>query len=538
MRKVLLCVICWFMCLVSTLHCYAIIESAEHDVLLISSKAGDIRSADIEIAYRKDDEGKIHGPIDYTMDGEKLFILNNTDNTILQYQEGQLRDTIALNDYGVVGINIAYDHERLYVYGNDQKVYGIREDTCNVLLDLKEYGFPEAVSDFKIIKEYLYIGNPFTQPETTYRFEIMEEEIIENPEIFTGYFADENTLVTEENVGEGAGRKKKITITYIDINECESFLVDTEFYLDGVRYLGKNHEGNHIIYVIESRERKDFTSVTSETLRIVGTSGKVISIRQLNQQKKYIPRQYRMIQGEIVALNCLDDSVQACIIRNENFCSLNTYVSPLSKMNETNCIIEEIVDLPVRERNLATGTISRDDIMNTAEEYRTSFRWSCEESNIASMTNYTKPRYINGAGEYTNMPYCWGGWTKTDEFQTDMGIHGRAGNINCTTTGRVSSTYGVDCSGYVSRCWNLSTKHSTSTLGNVASTITFSSIKKGDALVISGYHVMLFSHESGGMYYTYEATKTNSYDKVVYTCYSVSEIKNSGYTPIRYDNVE
>jgi len=114
------------------------------------------------------------------------------------------------------------------------------------------------------------------------------------------------------------------------------------------------------------------------------------------------------------------------------------------------------------------------------------------------------------AGEKNiGIPYQWGGFSSIsgfglanpkdfDEQYTGTGnfsgkIH-YAGDIN--TGGYTSSkACGVDCSGFVSRCWNLSPRQSTRTLGdNIHSwPITFNQLKEGDILNRYNYHVMLFN---------------------------------------------
>lgn len=71
---------------------------------------------------------------------------------------------------------------------------------------------------------------------------------------------------------------------------------------------------------------------------------------------------------------------------------------------------------------------------------------------------------VSVAGSCNYMPYCWGGFSTPSQYKAGMTNGGRVGNINTSTAGHVSNTYGLDCSGYVSRCWGLTSKRSTSTL--------------------------------------------------------------------------
>lgn len=117
-----------------------------------------------------------------------------------------------------------------------------------------------------------------------------------------------------------------------------------------------------------------------------------------------------------------------------------------------------------------------------------------------------------------------------------MSTGGRVGNINTSTSGHVANTYGLDCSGYVSRCWGLTTHHGTGQFANISTAIDISNILEGDALNNHPSHIVLFEEfDSSGNFILYESTKLNSYDRVSHTIRSASSMSN--YTPIRYNNV-
>jgi len=109
------------------------------------------------------------------------------------------------------------------------------------------------------------------------------------------------------------------------------------------------------------------------------------------------------------------------------------------------------------------------------------------------------------------VPYQWGGFSSIsgfnltnpeDFYEQYMGLgsfEGKihyAGDIFCETLFDSRKACGVDCSGFVSRCWNLSQKQSTRTLSdiNFSLPITFDELQMGDILLCYNSHVMLF-HE-------------------------------------------
>lgn len=156
------------------------------------------------------------------------------------------------------------------------------------------------------------------------------------------------------------------------------------------------------------------------------------------------------------------------------------------------------------------------------------------DTNInGSCSGRTKPRYLGAAGKYKSTSYDWGGFDTVGAFNNAMSAGGRAGNIN--TSNVLSCAYGVDCSGFVSRVWQRTSKYGTSTLPNISTAVPVGSGLQGDIFNKSGSHVVLFKSFSGNGYYISEATITNSYDRVIYRWVSTSYV--SGYSFMRFNSV-
>ena len=58
--------------------------------------------------------------------------------------------------------------------------------------------------------------------------------------------------------------------------------------------------------------------------------------------------------------------------------------------------------------------------------------------------------------------------------------------------GKTYEGYRMDCSGFVSMCWELGTSKSTKTLGEVAHNINKDDLQPGDAIICEGRHDVLF----------------------------------------------
>ncbi len=108
-----------------------------------------------------------------------------------------------------------------------------------------------------------------------------------------------------------------------------------------------------------------------------------------------------------------------------------------------------------------------------------------------------------------------------------------------------SPYYSLDCSGFVSYCWNLSYKHGTSTLTEVSTKIgkvTTANVQKlqlGDALDYSGHHVVLVTGltKTNGEITSIEITEQTvpQMKRDTYTVSGLVSAYGSNYSIYRYD---
>ena len=157
-----------------------------------------------------------------------------------------------------------------------------------------------------------------------------------------------------------------------------------------------------------------------------------------------------------------------------------------------------------------TTAASRTMALRIAENY-VYHKYNCTGSNLAP-DNVTAPdgdvvrtpdRLIVGAN--ARVPYKWGGFNTLDQFNDGLSNGLYAGDIN--TAGVSSSAVGVDCSGYVSRCWQLSYHASTSYMPNITSLYNnWSELKPGDAVHKVGHVRLYISTESNGSIKVAEST--------------------------------
>ena len=93
-------------------------------------------------------------------------------------------------------------------------------------------------------------------------------------------------------------------------------------------------------------------------------------------------------------------------------------------------------------------------------------------------------------GENARVGYKWGGFNTLDQYDAGLKSGKYAADIN--TAGVSSYAIGVDCSGFVSRCWQMSYHSATSDMPGITTQYaSWDSLKPGDAIHKVG-HVRLF----------------------------------------------
>lgn len=183
---------------------------------------------------------------------------------------------------------------------------------------------------------------------------------------------------------------------------------------------------------------------------------------------------------------------------------------------------------------LLSGCVSRNTMASTDSGYRSNSHYYNSTNIDGSCTNRLTPRHLSSAGTYYSVPYKWNGFHTVAQFNAQMSpATGRAGDIETDHT--TSCSYGVDCSGFVSRVWQTTTKYGTSTLPNISYSIPVGWLEEYDVFNKPGSHVVLYLSTQGSGYTISHATTYQSQDRVVSQWVSSSYV--NGFTPRRFDDV-
>jgi hypothetical protein len=189
-------------------------------------------------------------------------------------------------------------------------------------------------------------------------------------------------------------------------------------------------------------------------------------------------------------------------------------------------------------------TITRKQIHYNAIPF-TTYTFTASSANIQSNVNcpsaagnVTTPSWVTVGAHTVGMPYCWGGFSTLNSFTSGLLNSKSAGDNDCTTNGDCceSCALGVDCSGFVSHAWGLTTKYSTTTLPNISTAYSSASqVKQGDIFNLAGSHTRLVdTNYTNGSFLLMESSAADW--KVSYRSYTASQL--TSYTPRWYVNVD
>ncbi|MBC8216140.1 MAG: T9SS type A sorting domain-containing protein [Candidatus Marinimicrobia bacterium] len=260
----------------------------------------------------------------------------------------------------------------------------------------------------------------------------------------------------------------------------------------------------------------------------------------------YIPEEFYVDEGNLYKMISSTEGIHIIgwMFNGEIPNTLKRYILP-EKYNINYHFNDEIMNEPDilrideesknNRESLDYPPVTPSEALTTAYQY-TYHEWTATEDNLTGgLIQDPDGVYIEtpdwvGVGTNYSIPYKWGGFNTLSGYDGGMQSGMYAGDKE--TSGVSSYTCGVDCSGFVSRCWKLPVHYSTSMMDDWITIAydSWSELKPGDAIHKVG-HVRLFVHQNtDGSLVTAEAS---GYDwKVNYHTYTLSQLNS--YTPRYY----
>ncbi|RKZ12110.1 hypothetical protein DRQ50_12465, partial [bacterium] len=191
------------------------------------------------------------------------------------------------------------------------------------------------------------------------------------------------------------------------------------------------------------------------------------------------------------------------------------------------------------------STVTRNQAVGTGDTY-VQHQWTATAANLTNgvVTDpdgdlVQTPDWVV-VGLNQAIPYKWGGYNTISYFDAGMTGGYYAGDIH--TDGFSSYARGVDCSGFVCRCWNTDGVYTTSEMDDPAygpitlPLATWDDIQAGDAIHKHGHVRMAITGLQDGSILTVESAGTSTDWRVGYSSYTLAELED--YTPRYYIGME
>ena len=205
--------------------------------------------------------------------------------------------------------------------------------------------------------------------------------------------------------------------------------------------------------------------------------------------------------------------------------------------------------------------VTRAETVEIAEAYR-SHRWKPTPQNIfhgwdkegirvdtpdiAFFADQSRPGWWRAGKSNEGIPYQWGGFDTPHQFDAKIRMGFAGGDVYSKEKRRLledgvsTRACGIDCSGFVSRCWRLERSYSTRELAGLCSELpSFQDLKMGDLVNKTNVHALLFVewlNEEKTHFMAYE-TGAPPVWKVLAHPIEVAYVEKSGYRPFRYQNI-
>jgi hypothetical protein len=160
--------------------------------------------------------------------------------------------------------------------------------------------------------------------------------------------------------------------------------------------------------------------------------------------------------------------------------------------------------------------------------------------NNADASTAPTPALWTAGASNTGVPYKWGGFDTIATFQAGIRAGKAAGDVYTSDKRRLggaavsSHAVGIDCSGFISRCWKLQKKLSTESLPSICVALhSPAELKPGDIMDAEGGHVILFARWLDDAKTSAQFFESSPYSKVISSTYSVETLAAEGFRPLR-----
>ena len=501
MKKILSIILIMIMALLAVSNASASREDIRGDLTNVCKKDSNNREQGLsnwfipagdgedEIGYFADDCDST-GPEAFAVDGEDLFILDAVKGRLLQFSKA--------------GCNVfpldPCSHPIQFLIG-EQHNYVADEAEPKLFVFDKEWRFERTV--------------PIPNSASEQGFYMFDKEKDGMLRILT----DDMTYYSF-NIGNNLWTKEySVDVDNLSDNKTYSFNGYTFEFDSGkdtvTRFLSADIEnGNLIVIVYESHPGSKTIDINTSVCKY-DHNGELVGYSTIDYSKAFCFPLYDVYVAKdstVYVMTCIEEGVEVRPL---------VFEKERPSFNLNNVIID--VEVNTRSMNPLTS-YSRTDVRSRAMAAKT-LTWTLTEGNntIPSGSGVILPSHIASAeigDTITSIPYCDGGMhDSTTDFLNDKNAGYTTGNIG----DYYYLTCGLDCSGYVSYTYGLSSHHGTGILiaDGYSGQSSLNNMKSMDFLVrynVSGKpnHAILFDKvTAAGMIKVFECT-TSTYNCVIF----------------------
>jgi hypothetical protein len=140
--------------------------------------------------------------------------------------------------------------------------------------------------------------------------------------------------------------------------------------------------------------------------------------------------------------------------------------------------------------------------------------------------------------------YKWGGLDTPETFDAGIRAGKAAGDIYTPEKRRLDdkaisdAAVGIDCSGFICRCWKVNKRYSTYSLGKICQKLpSAAALQPADIMNQSSGHVLLFVRFLDGEKKRALFYEAAPFSKCVACQRDVASMSAAGYVPLRYENI-
>lgn len=352
--------------------------------------------------------------------------------------------------------------------------------------------------------------------------------------------------VPVKTVKENNARAKVIRQT----NQNETmFSIDfPERDLASVQWVGSDNAGN--LYLLTEQFITHVPLKIRREVRKYDPSGNLMAALHLPSTGYAYIRNDIVVSESGLLYHALSEENGMAIMRWDlRMNTMKTYTYPESyyALSNFDAFADESRFLPDNPVTLKTDAVedfpevTPEEALATADTY-VQLTWTCGTDNITNgliTDDYgyqvETPSWVT-VGTHEKVPYKWGGFQTIDQFVDGIANGKYAGDRYTGKSSGTPSAVGVDCSGFVSRCWKLPSHYSTRMMDD-AITLPYDSweqTRPGDAAHIVGHVRLIVQHNEDGTIRLVEAAGYNW--RVSYKNYSYAAL--SSYTPRYYINMK